>query len=292
MDLFSIYDLTVESCVSIPEVARVRPDPGATTEPDITIRCESVETNRDGPDRLEVSVDDRVVSLSVPEVGWFEIRDGTTITVDSVTELSDQQVRAVLTGPALGYLLYQRGLLVLHGSAVARDGAGYLFLGTKGAGKSTTAGTLARQGYAVLSDDVTVIDVRDGALRLLPGRPHLKLADDRFAFEVFPSTASLEMTKQYYRVPEPAPRAPERIGAVFLLERGSELAVEELPPSAAVWGVLEQLYVRQFSDELNSERCFEQATALVDRTSIRRLVRPDDTDALSEIPSLITDVDS
>ena len=68
-----------------------------------------------------------------------------------------------------------RGRVVLHGSAVAVDGAAVAVIGPSGAGKSTTAAALLDLGAELLSDDVVVVDDSDGRLTALPTESHLRL---------------------------------------------------------------------------------------------------------------------
>jgi hypothetical protein len=57
-------------------------------------------------------------------------------------------------GLLLGVVAARRGGLLLHGGAAARRGAGYLFLGRSGAGKSTVC---RRAGRGALSDDGALV---------------------------------------------------------------------------------------------------------------------------------------
>ncbi|HXC62650.1 MAG TPA: hypothetical protein VNV63_08245, partial [Nitrospiria bacterium] len=59
-----------------------------------------------------------------------------------------------LLGPIMAFALRLRGLISLHASAVSIDGNAVAIVGSGGAGKSTTAGSFARMGYPVVSDDV------------------------------------------------------------------------------------------------------------------------------------------
>jgi hypothetical protein len=72
--------------------------------------------------------------------------------------------------PTDEYLMARRlartGGVILHASAVALDGAAYLFIGHSGAGKSTTAMHALSLGAEVLSDDRTIVTIeRDGGVR-------------------------------------------------------------------------------------------------------------------------------
>ena len=87
-----------------------------------------------------------------------------------------------LLGTVMAYLLQYHGYLVLHGSAVLINQRAVIFSGESGAGKSTTASALVKQGYPLLTDDVVVIKtLADGAMALIPGPPQLKLWADALA---------------------------------------------------------------------------------------------------------------
>jgi len=74
--------------------------------------------------------------------------------------------RDPFAGPALELLfvlhLAEHGGLLLHGCGFARGGRGLLFLGESGAGKSTIARLLAREGAGEIVSDDRVILRRDG----------------------------------------------------------------------------------------------------------------------------------
>lgn len=75
--------------------------------------------------------------------------------------------------------LARRGVLVIHASAVRRGDDGLLFLGASGAGKTTTARRLGREGFRRIADDVLALDVSERSWRMIPlpfergGRPPL-----------------------------------------------------------------------------------------------------------------------
>lgn len=117
--------------------------------------------------------------FDVAAVGRYRIIDGREILVDAKPGVGEETIRLYLLGSALGVLLHQRGLLVLHANAIVIDGAAALFMGPSGAGKSTLAAWFAARGYKVLSDDICAVEVRaDGGVFVLPGLTRLRLAED------------------------------------------------------------------------------------------------------------------
>jgi hypothetical protein len=86
-----------------------------------------------------------------------------------------EEAIAYLLGPVLGVLLRYRGVVCLHGSAVARLGRAVVFVGPPGAGKSTTAAALAQRGYSLLADDIAALEERAGVFYVHPAYPGLAL---------------------------------------------------------------------------------------------------------------------
>lgn len=59
-------------------------------------------------------------------------------------------------------------VLVIHASAVRRGDDGLLFLGESGAGKTTTARRLGREGFRRIADDMLAIDLSERSCRMIP----------------------------------------------------------------------------------------------------------------------------
>jgi hypothetical protein len=91
---------------------------------------------------------------------------------------SVENAATYLVGPVLGLLLRLRGVVCLHASAVAIGDRAVAFVGSEGAGKSTTAAALAQRGHAVISDDVAALVEQEGRFSVLPAYPHLSLWPD------------------------------------------------------------------------------------------------------------------
>ena len=114
--------------------------------------------------------------LTVEGIGRFRISNSDQITWQRANgTVSDQDLRTFLLGSAVGALLIQRGMLVLHGNALERNGQAIVCLGHSGAGKSTLAYALMQQGWRLLADDLVAI-TPDG--QVLPGIPRIKLWHD------------------------------------------------------------------------------------------------------------------
>jgi hypothetical protein len=81
-------------------------------------------------------------------------------------------------GSAWAILLYQRGFLAVHASAVRAGEGAVLFCAGRGNGKSTLAAALAKNGFALICDDLCRVDPTGEAAIVYPSAPRLKLWSD------------------------------------------------------------------------------------------------------------------
>jgi hypothetical protein len=119
--------------------------------------------------------------LRVPAIANFLVRNGREVLVQPAPGALPADIRAYLLSPIFSTLCHQAGMYSLHASAV-RVGAGVVaFLGDSGAGKSTLAAGLAQRGYAIVADDICLLDARpnaaanSGPTLVIPIAPALKL---------------------------------------------------------------------------------------------------------------------
>jgi HprK-related kinase A len=77
-------------------------------------------------------------------------------------------------GMNLQMALGQRRYLLLHASAVERDGRALLMTGHSGAGKSTLSALLGERGWRFMGDEFALIDLDSGALHAFPRLVSLK----------------------------------------------------------------------------------------------------------------------
>jgi hypothetical protein len=105
---------------------------------------------------------------------WLD-RDGTRVWATWPANLTIEDAATYLLGPVLGLMLRLRDVTCLHASAVSFGNGVVAFVGSEGAGKSTTAAALAQQGCAVVSDDVLALEEVAGSFRVYPAYPYLCL---------------------------------------------------------------------------------------------------------------------
>ena len=149
--------------------------------------------------------------LRVPRLARFLITAGRDINVQTEPGISDHEVAGFVLGSAFGILLHQRGALVLHGAAVAKDGRAIAICGASGAGKSTLAAALCHSGCTLVTDDICVVgeDVNQRPIVFPDGR-QLKLwkeSIDRLDLAELRGKAVREPFEKYNIRFTPCPRA-------------------------------------------------------------------------------------
>jgi len=188
----------------------------------------------DGP-LLQIGADG-ICRFAIAGVAAFRVdAEGREITVEPYVAIDTPDIRVFLFGTVFAIVCFRRKLLPLHASAVRIGGKAMAFSGPSGCGKSTTAASFFKRGYAVVSDDVAVIEPdAPGGPRLLPGFPRLKLWHDvmnGFGF----GTSGLEHTrgeldKFHLPVEKAFAAAPLPLAAVYHLGEALDAQQEEVKP--------------------------------------------------------------
>ncbi|MEG1870963.1 MAG: hypothetical protein RR192_03075, partial [Peptostreptococcaceae bacterium] len=117
------------------------------------------------------------VCFHIEGLATFLILNGNHILIETVKEFELQAIKAYLLGSCMGFLLFQRGSIAIHGGAIMMEDGGVIFTGERGAGKSTLTSTLRKKGYKFITDDVAAIRINEEYL-IEPGYPQQKLCED------------------------------------------------------------------------------------------------------------------
>jgi hypothetical protein len=234
--------------------------------------------------------------------------DGTEFWVDSnrqriwatwTKRSSFENAISYLSGQILGLVLRLRGVTCLHASAIAVGDRSIAFVGTTGAGKSTTAAAFARQGFSVLSDDIVALSENDNGFRVLPGYPHLCLwPPSTKIFHDSPESLPRivpDDEKRLLVLGEEVPRFESRplpLGAIYFLgERRSESApcIETMRAQAALLALVAETYANKILDRELRAREFAVLSRLVEEIPIRRVIPHSDLSRTEDLCRLIAE---
>lgn len=281
---YTAYGLGFES-----EIQISGPPPGAASK-DVQIRRGKVTFPPDAQEQWTWKTENEVF-CRISNVGAIQVSRGCEVVVDSLPDVKDATIGLYLMGPVLGILLQQRGLLVLHGSAVSFNGGIAAFLGNSGWGKSTMAGAMAKRGHPVVTDDIVGVQVGDQMLTV-PGLPRLKLkeetaealgysrsrlrplvvGDDRR--ELLPNDVSFTDTKP--------------LEHIYILAEGDVPEIEPLGSQDAVAELMRHSYaVSCLKGAPNVFAYLRLCAALVGASSICRLRRPLRLERAEEVAKLV-----
>lgn len=117
--------------------------------------------------------------LKVPGIASFLVSCGNEIVIDKQPGADDHDIAMFTINTPIGVLLYQRGYLPLHASAIVVNGGCVIFTGISGAGKSTIFASFHQHGYQVLADEVCAISFSEsGVPYVQPGAAYTYLWRD------------------------------------------------------------------------------------------------------------------
>jgi hypothetical protein len=225
------------------------------------------------------------------QAGSYLVRGGHSITVCPAPRAEPDLVRLPLLGVVFGALLSQRGLQVLHASAVDVRGEVVGFVGNKEMGKSTTAAAFHQAGHRAVTDDVLALQVsgNDECFEMLPAFPHLKLWPRSVVSlgenpEDHPALHS-QVSKRSFALRETFPTEPLPMARLYLLSWGERTAVEEMSEAEAFRSLVPHTFASRFEPDTpeTMKKLLASCSALIKGVPTKRLVRKADLNGLEEI---------
>ncbi|WP_187428525.1 hypothetical protein ROLI_044530 [Roseobacter fucihabitans] len=174
-------------------------------------------------------------------VGTFIIEDPNTVLVEPQEGVSDHLLSQAFLGLVISLVLERRGILCLHASAVSVNNRAALFLGDKGAGKSTTNAALLARGHVPITDDLVAVDrtlTEVPAPVVWPGFSSMKLWPDTVEALALKADEGDRLIhpsvqKVQKRMPTPLATHPVPMGGLFVLRRSADVISPSVIPRPA-----------------------------------------------------------
>lgn len=287
MITYHVFGFDLASAISLPELLPVK----SAVRPDVSIRLgqvEEIQANVDGTDHYAGHAS---TIFSYRGVARFLVRNGNEIVVEPAAHADQTLMRVCLLGPVLAALVHQRGLLVLHASAVSIGDRASVFLGGKTWGKSTLAACLASRGNDVVADDVVAVDT-SGRPRVFPGVPQLKLwptAAEALGLDPHRLPRSQPgLEKRAYRIHERFARDAVELERVYVLDVGDRLQIDSLDRREAFTELVSHSYFVKFLAGFGTSIIhFKQCTELVKAVPVFRIIRPRTLTQLNKTAELL-----
>jgi hypothetical protein len=161
--------------------------------------------------------------FDAPGAGQFRLRgDGALVEATNATVPHPAAQRnRMLVGQVLPFAALLRGLEVLHATAVVLPSAA---IAIHGAGRTSVALALVREGARLLDDDLLAVEPADGGVLAHPGFGTVNVSRseaDRLGDSVLAAAGSVigeDRWSVQLRLDTPE-RAPARLGALYVLRR-------------------------------------------------------------------------
>lgn len=286
---YRAFGMQLESELELPELAPTV----SSQDADVRIRFRPINRVALNVGRSTYHYSPTEQFLHWPEVGSFLIRGTTDIDIEPAPGAGMGLLRLPLLGPVMALLLHQRNLLVLHASAVRINGRLAVFVGDKGAGKSTTTAAAIERGHGLFTDDLLPVSfARFDHPEALPGYPSVKLVLDcshLFSLQGAQDLAApvADFPKRIRRMHNAFAESPAAPACIYVLNRGKDASIKRCAPDEALRMIMRFAYVPLFErkpwapDE--TQRHFSQCASLANRTRVAHLETPSDLARMDEI---------
>lgn len=222
-------------------------------------------------------------------VGSLLIEKGERVTYDIHSGADEVNLHLALLGPALATILHQRGLLVLHASAVRTDSGIVGFVASSGGGKSTTASALVEHGFELFTDDLLAIDLNSsGPPVTFPGPPQLKLWPPSaealgYSPDALPRLGA-NHSKRVRHVDSARKSSRERLSRIYLIRDAGPPAVAHEARSEAMMELMTHSYCSEVLRHCGDRENFLQCAELLRRVPVMTLLRGE---SLLQLPALV-----
>jgi hypothetical protein len=313
---YSVFGLFLRSNIPIPELVSLDtpfsgpvvsihmatlPTAGEIPDEPKTLTYTSAYADPTGQPALRIwkIADGRFLYLAYYDGTQFWVNsEGTELWAQWPDSLTIEDAATYLLGPVLGLLLRLRGVTCLHASAVSFGDRAIAFVGSEGAGKSTTAAMLAQKGCAVISDDVVALTEREGTFYVYPAYPYLCLWSDSVTIVYGPEkrlpsfSASwdkclLSLAGNHLKFEaQPLP-----LGAIFVLGERSSLPsaplIESLSPKESLLSLVANSFATNLLDNEMRAREFEFLGRMVRSVPVQRLTPHEDPSQIGQLCDVV-----
>ena len=222
-----------------------------------------------------------------------------TITIQPLEQCGELNIGRFLVGLVMGIFLMRKKALMLHGSAIIKEGRAIGLIGLQCSGKSTTAAKLATLGYAVLCDDVipimNVLDVQQQIRPMvLPGVPRPKLLPDAYGKLIGNPEHAPHLfdgvDKYQSLLSESHESAPLKALCLLVPDtKVQEVRMERIAGSRKVTLVMAHSSFLKGLEQ--HDQLFSRTLGMLGSVSLYRIERPSAGDSLDQVAALIQSID-
>ncbi len=242
--LYKIYNLIVRSDLTIDDFYDVVSVNSNTF--DASVKNEKFDFLKIRPKKncnFDLYSSKNYTEIYKKSMGKFRIRNGKEVSYEPYKNIKLPNLAAYLFSNVFAYLLYQRGHIVLHASAIEIDQKAYFFSGRSGVGKSSLLNKLLSTGNH-LTEDTCCFEKTNEGFSILPSLPYLKLGDaDIIDFEHNNYSTQLDKRNRNiisFKRTSQIKRNKFTLG--FFLKYGKKLRIERIDDTEALKNFLSNMF--------------------------------------------------
>jgi len=230
----------------------------------------------------------------VPDICKYYVTGGYKIVLKKSEKANNKDIYTFLTGSVFGALFQQRGLIAMHGCTVEKNGRISMFIGRTGAGKSTLALFLYKNGYHVVSDDVAILDFdQKEKIAVRTGPPYIKIWYDTLRKMNIQSNGLATLRDNLHKYIYPIKQKKNlklNLDNIYVLRNVNKRGIEKRP----IKGVdkfnilLKNIYKPQFAKNTAFEKnTFHNLSYLANNVNVQIIERGQDRFYQQEILDLL-----
>lgn len=292
---YRIYGLTISSEIQLQSVPTIEP---CDTDIILTIgnipvlKATNVATN------LLVANDDETI-ITYKGYASYYVGFGNRIIVKPVKGASEYSVRRFVVSSCMSLIMTQRSMLPIHSACLKLpNDKTVLIIGESGAGKSSLATAIRKNGGTYLSDDITGISIEDMGVIAHPGYSEIRLwkqtideyNDEEQVMDISPVP---DLEGKYYYVESSSFEFTSRpIDLIVYLKHSDQedVSIEKLEGFSKVELLLKQAVNLQLLPLMNKEKEQFGLVSKLSQTKMYKLCRPKDILTMDEQINKIVEV--
>lgn len=221
------------------------------------------------------------------------VTDGNLIRFDA--DPADDEAAALhVLGSCTGALLFQRGLVPIHGNTIETPAGAVMVVGRIGTGKSTTTMALVQRGHRLLADDISAVSLDEPQPCVIPGFPRLKLwraTLDAFGLDCRALRRLRNgLDKYHYPVEDRFCAVPRRLVALYILHpaESPEVSVRRLTGVDKLDALRPHLYKIRFRDAVrNWPPLLSKLCRVADNARVSIIHRPREGNSIQAVADAI-----